>query len=267
MVADRGLRFVRIIILVIVALTIWQPRLPIVTADQVTTEITLYAHTDPSATQVGGRTLSLSNATSPHSADVRDGLSFTLIPTLAAPLHIAGTITIYIWLKSQETLRGTLQITLSEVWANASVQEIRSSSVTSPVTPNAYLIIFSLGIIDYTLNAGSTLKFEARFSPVRPVPVMLLWDSTVTPTRLVMEVESSPKITLLITDTQGRTSTIFAENYTFATKLNAKATVEDPFGGTNVRSGVTHCPELYWVPADPRCIDESNISNGETISS
>jgi KaiC/GvpD/RAD55 family RecA-like ATPase len=231
------MRFVRILILVIVALTIWQPRLPIVTADQVTTEITLYAHTDPSATQVGGRTLSLSsNATSPHSADIRDGLSFTLLPTLASPLHIAGTITVYVWLKSAETLRGTLNITLSEVWANASVQEIRSSSVTSPVTPNAYLVIFSLGTIDYTLNAGSTLKFEAWFSPVRPVPVMLLWDSTVTPTRLVMEVESSPKITLLITDIQGRTSTIFAENNTFATKLNANTTVEDPFGGTNVRS-------------------------------
>ena len=237
MVADRGLRLVRILVLVIIALTIWQPRLPIVTADQVTTEITLYAHTDPSTTQFGGRVLTInSNTTSPHYADARNGLTFVLVPVLSAPLHILGTISIYVWLRSQERLRGTLQVTLSDLRANASVTEIRSSSVTTAVSVNPYLVIFGLGTADYVLGAGSTLMFEVRFSPVRAVPVMLLWDDPATPSRVIMEVESLPKITLVASDVFGEESTIFPENDTSATMLLVKATVEDPFRGTNVGS-------------------------------
>lgn len=232
------MRFAKILILVIVALMIWQPRLPIVTTDQVTTEITLYAHTDPSVTKLGGRVLTISsNTTSPHYADARDGLTFVLVPALSAPLHILGTISIYVWFRSQENLRGTLQVKLSDLRANASVTEIRSSSVTTAVSVNPYLVIFGLGTSDYMLGVGSTLMFEVRFSPVRAVPVMLLWDDPATPSRLIMQVKSLPKITLVASDIiSGKTSTIFPENDTSATMLLAKVTVEDPFRGTNVRS-------------------------------
>ena len=237
MVADRGLRLVIVLLLLIAASAMWQPHVPVATAEQPTTQLTLYAHTDPSATQVEGRVLSLSgNATSPHYADVRNGLPFVLLPALSAPLHILGTISIYVWLKCPESIRGTLEVTLSEVYANASLREMRSSSVTTGLSPNPFLVIFGLGAADYILDAGSTLKFEARFSPARSVPVMLLWDDPATPTRLIMQVESLPKITFMVTDIGGKASTVFPENDTSTTRLVAKVTVEDPFRGTNVRS-------------------------------
>lgn len=236
-VADRGLRFAIVLLMLVATLAAWQPHVPVATAEQVTTELTLYAHTDPSITQMEGRILSLSsNSTSPRYADVRDGLAFVLHPPLSAPLHILGTINVDVWLESQQTLRGTLQVTISEVTANASVKEIRSSSVTLRLPPNPYLIEFGLGAVNYTLATGSTLEFEARVSPVISIPVMLLWDDPATPTRLVMRVEALPKIALMVTDTAGRTSNIFPGNETSETELLAKVTVEDPFHGTNVKT-------------------------------
>jgi KaiC/GvpD/RAD55 family RecA-like ATPase len=237
MVADRGLRLVIALLLLIATSAMWQPHVAVATAEQPTTQLTLYAHTDPSATQVEGRVLSLSgNATSPHYADVRDGLAFVLLPALSALLHILGTFSIYVWLKCPESVRGTLEVTLSEVYANASLREMRSSSVTTGLSPYPFLVIFGLGAADYTLDVGSTLKFEVRFSPVRSVPVMLLWDDPATPTRLIMQVESLPKITFTVTNIDGKASTVFPENDTSTTRLVAKVTVEDPFRGTNVRS-------------------------------
>jgi len=99
------------LILLIAILAIAQPHPALASADRVTTEVTLYAHTDPSATSVGGRVLSLSgNATSRNTADVRQGLAFTLVPPLSAPLHILGTIGVFVWLRAQEGVRGTLEL-------------------------------------------------------------------------------------------------------------------------------------------------------------
>lgn len=237
MVADRGLRFAIVLLVLVATLAAWQPHASVATPEQVTTELTLYAHTDSSIMQMEGRILTLSgNSTSRHYADVRDGLAFVLLPPLSAPLHILGTINVDIWLESQQTLRGTVQVTISEVTENASVKEIRSSSVTLRLPPNPYLIEFGLGGVNYTLATGSTLEFEARVSPVISVPVMLLWDDPATPTRLVMRVEALPKIALMVTDTAGRTSNIFPGNETSETELLVKVTVEDPFHGTNVKT-------------------------------
>ena len=231
------MRFVIVLLLLIATSAILQPHVPVAAAEQATTELTLYAHTDPSATQVGSKVLSLSsNATSRHSADVRDGLAFVLVPPLSAPLRILGTISTYVWLQSRESLRGTLQVTLSEVTANASVTEIRSSSVTIGLPPSPYLVIFGLGAADHTLDAGSTLRFEARFSPVRPVPVMLLWDDPAAATLIVLQVEASPKIALTIIDAAGRASNVFPENDRSTNKLTAEVSVEDPFHGTNIKT-------------------------------
>lgn len=225
------------LLLLIATLAIVQPNLPVANADQVTTEVTLYAHTDPTATSVGGRVLSLSgNTTSQNAADVTDGLAFTLVPSLSAPLHILGLVDVYVWLKSQESVRGTLRVTVSEVTPNASVVEIRSSSVTIALPPtNAYQVQFGLGRVNSTLEPGSTLKFEVQFSPVKPVRVMLLWDDPSVPTRIVLRVESLPKITVTILDSTGKASTVFPENEAGKTNVFAHATIEDPFRGINVQ--------------------------------
>jgi KaiC/GvpD/RAD55 family RecA-like ATPase len=229
------------LLLLIIALTMLQSGLHAVSADPVTTEVTLYAHTDPSA----GRILTLNpNSTTRQAADARSGVAFTLVPPLSAPLRILGEITVYVWLSSQISVRGTLRVAVSEVMANASEIGITESNLTlavpsvqyppSPLPPPT--VIFGLAGIDHTLATGSTLRLEVQFSPVTAAPVSLLWDDPSTRTRLVMEVQSSPKISLTITDSSGQVSTIFAENGTAMAQLMAKVTVEDAFGGTNVRA-------------------------------
>ena len=225
------------LLLLIIALAMWQPHLPLATADPVTSAVTLCAHTDPSATSVGGMVLSLNcNATSRHSTDVRDGLAFTLVPPLSAPLRVLR-IDAYVFLMSQQSVRGTLEVTISEVTANASVREIASASTGPiPIGTYPYQVMFgNLGPLNYTLVAGSTIRFSVRFSPARQVPVLLLWDDPLTQSRLVLQVESVPKIDLEITDVHGKVSTIFPENESDLTTLIARASIEDPFGGTNIR--------------------------------
>jgi KaiC/GvpD/RAD55 family RecA-like ATPase len=231
------LRYLTVLLLLIAISAVLQPHVPIAAAQQVTTELTLYAHTDPSAVQVGGRVLSLTgNATSRHSADVRDGLAFVLVPPLSASLRILGTISVYVWLQSSESLRGTLQVSISEVTANASVIEIRSASVTVGVSTNPFQVIFGLGAVDHTLAVGSTLKLEARFTTVRPVPVLLLWDDPAAATRVVFDAEALPRIILSITDATGKASTVFPGNGNLTTGLVAKVSIEDPFHGANIRT-------------------------------
>lgn len=223
-------------LLLIVALVMWQPALTAVNAEALTAEVSLYAHTDPSATSVNGRVLTLvGNTTSRQTADVRDSLNFTLAPSLSAPLYMHGRIDVYVWLMSQQSVRGTLRATISEVAANASVAEIRTVSVTMGVPPVPLMTYFGLGSVDHTVPTGSTLRLELQFSPEKPVPVMLVWDSPATSTRLVFEVEPIPRISLEITDTSGRASVVFPENRTGLIGLFAHVLVEDPFRGTNIR--------------------------------
>jgi KaiC/GvpD/RAD55 family RecA-like ATPase len=226
-----------VLLLLIVITGVALPHPSAANTDQVTVEVALYAHTDPSATSVGGRVLSLfGNATSRHAADVRNGLNFTLVPALSAPLRLFGSMDVYVWLESQESIRGVLRVAVTEVAASGSSSEIRSSSVTVTVPSSPYLVWFGLGREDYTLQVGSTIKLDIQFSPVRAVPVRLLWDHPSYLTRLVVDVESVPRITLRITDAEGRASTVFIQNETGFAKLNAEVSVEDPFHGTNVRT-------------------------------
>ena len=48
--------------------------------------------------------------------------------------------------------------------------------------------------------------------PSNPAPVLLLWDDPATATRIVLKVESVPKISLMVTDASGRISTVFPDN-------------------------------------------------------
>jgi KaiC/GvpD/RAD55 family RecA-like ATPase len=133
---------------------------------------------------------------------------------------------------------------MSEVMANASAVGITESDLTLTVPSNPYpptpypspTVIFGLAGIDHTLVTGSTLRLDVQFSPVTAVPVSLLWDDPSTRTRLVLEVEPSPKTSLTITDSSGATSTIFAQNKTGMAQLIAKVSIEDAFSGTNVRA-------------------------------
>jgi KaiC/GvpD/RAD55 family RecA-like ATPase len=229
------------LLLLIMALAMLQSGLHAASGDPLTTEVTLYAHTDPSA----GRILTLnSNSTTRQSADARGGVAFTLVPPLSAPLRMLGKISIYVWLSSQTSVRGTLRVALSEVMANASAVGITESDLTLvvpsiPYPPSPFpppTVIFGLAGIDHTLATGSTLRLDVQFSPVTAVPVSLLWDDPSTRTRLVLEIESSPKTSLTITDSSGEVSTIFAQNETGMAQLMAKVSVEDAFSGTNVRA-------------------------------
>ncbi len=237
MAAGRGLRFHTVLLPLLVALVVLQPCLPLAPTSAVTIELTLYAHTDPSAASVDGRVLSLrGNTTSRHDADVRDGLTFTLVPPLSAPLHLLGGIDVYVWLIAQQTIRGTLRVGLSEVSVNASVTEIRSVSVTIPVAAAPYQVQLGLGSVDYTAQAGSALRFEVQFVPLTPVPVHLLWDDAAVSTRLLLEAESIPKIDLNVKDASGKSSIIFPENVVGVADLTISVSVEDPFHGTNIRT-------------------------------
>ena len=226
-----------VFLIIVLALAAWQPHLSLGNAEDTTTEVSLYAHTDPSATSVNGRVLTLlGNTTSRQVADVRNGLDFTLVPPLSAPLRVVGRIDAIVWLQAQQSVRGTLRVTLSELTANASAIEITYGSVTVPVSSLPYQVQFGLGRVNYTLPAGSSIRFEIQFLPVGTVPVMLLWDAPSTSTRLVLRVESVPNILLRIADPSGKTSTIFPWNDTIPVQLFAEVTVEDPFHGLNVRN-------------------------------
>jgi hypothetical protein len=233
------------LLLLIIALAMLQSGLQVASGGPLTTQVTLYAHTDPSAVSVKGRVLTLSaNSTTRQAADVRNGTAFTLVPPLSAPLRILGDISVYVWLSSQSDVRGTLRVTISEVTANASAEEIRSDSLTLmvpsiPYPPPQYpppTVIFGLAGIDHTLATGSTLRLEFQFSPEKPVPVSLLWDDPSTRTRLVLEVQPSPKTSLTITDSSGRASTMFAQNEAGVAEVIARVFVEEPFGGADVRA-------------------------------
>jgi len=197
----------------------------------------LYAHTDPSATSIGGRVLSLSsNARSRQSGDVRDCLEFTLVPPLSSQLRVLR-VSAYIWLMSHESVRGNLSVATMEVTASGPVRAVTSSYVTNLAIPAyQYQVVFGLGLSNHTLAAGSTIRFSVCFSPVRPVPVLLLWDDPLTQTRLVLQVQSVPKIDLEITDIHGKVSTVFPENESGLTTLIARASIEHPFGSTNMRN-------------------------------
>lgn len=234
--AGWGMRHKAALVFLIAIFVMWQPHLSTSSAETAETEVTLYVHTDPSATSFGGRVLSLSsNAKSRQSGDVRDCLEFTLVPSLSSQLRVLG-VSAYVWLVSRESVRGTLQVAISEVTANGSVRVITSSSVTNLGIPAyQYQVVFGLGPLNHALAAGSTIRFSVCFSPVRQVPVLLLWDDPLTQTRLVLQVQSVPKIDLEITDIHGKVSTIFPENESDLTTLIARASIEDPFGGTNIR--------------------------------
>jgi KaiC/GvpD/RAD55 family RecA-like ATPase len=226
-----------VLLVLLLALAVWQPHPSIAATDETTTEVSLYAHTDPSATSVNGRVLTLlGNTTSQQSADMRDGLDFTLVPPLSAPLHVIGRIDAIVWLQAQQSTRGTLQVTISELTANASAIEMAYGSVTVSLSLLPYQVQFGLGRVDYTLPAGSSIRFEIQFSPVADVPVKLLWDNPSTPTKLVLRVEPIPNIVIRIADASGTTSTIFPWNETTPDQLLAEVAVEEPFHGINVRN-------------------------------
>jgi KaiC/GvpD/RAD55 family RecA-like ATPase len=226
-----------VFLVLVLVLAIWQPHLSLGNAEDTTTEVSLYAHTDPSATSVNGRVLTLlGNTTSRQMADVRNGLDFTLVPPLSAPLRVIGRIDAIVWLQAQQSVRGTLQVTISELTAKGSAIEITSGSVTVPVSLLPYQVQFGLGRANYTLPAGSSIRFGIQFSPVGTVPIMLLWDSPSTPTRLVIREESVPNIVFSITDKSGKSSPIFPCNDTIPVQLFAEVTVEEPFRGINVRN-------------------------------
>jgi KaiC/GvpD/RAD55 family RecA-like ATPase len=226
-----------ILLVLLLALAVWQPHPSLAATDETTTEVSLYAHTDPSATSVNGRVLTLlGNTTSQQSADTRDGLDFTLIPPLSAPLHLIGRIDAIVWLQAQQSTRGTLEVTISELTANASAIEMAYGSVTVSLSLVPYQVQFGLGRVDYTLPAGSSIRFDIQFSPVGNVPVKLLWDHPSTSTKLVLRVEPIPNIVIRIADASGRSSTIFPWNETTPDKLLAEVAVEEPFHGINVRN-------------------------------
>jgi KaiC/GvpD/RAD55 family RecA-like ATPase len=228
-----------VFLVLIVALVTWQPQPYLASADAATIEITLYAHTDPSAVSVQGRVLSLiGNITTPHKDDLRGGLDFTLVPSLSAPLHLVGGVDVYVWLGSQQNVRGEVRAAISELKANGSLTEIRSASVNIVVPSIPYLVIFGLGPADYKVSSGSALRLDIRFSSNAGVPVMLLWDSPSTSTRVVLDVETTPIVDLKVTDLAGWASTIFPENDTKVTKLVARVTIEDPFRGVNIRTAL-----------------------------
>ena len=226
-----------VLLLLIVALATWQSQPRLANANAATIEIALYAHTDPSAESAHGRVLSLiGNTTSQHSADVRDGVKFTLLPALSAPLHLLGGIDVYVWLRSQNSVRGELRVAMSEMTANGTLSVIRSASVNIVVPASPYLVIFGLGPADYRISSGSTIELEIQFLPNTTVPVALLWDNPFTATRILLDVETTPIIDLKVTDASGRASTIFAENDTNMVRLIARVSTEDPFRGTNIRT-------------------------------
>ncbi len=249
------MRYRASLLLLIIVLAVWQPHLSIANTNAITTEVTLYAHTDLSAASVGGRVLSLvGNATSRQFADMRDALDFTLVPSLSAPLRLVGRIDVYVWLVAQQSVRGTLRVGILEIKGNASATEIRSMSVTITAPSNPYQVIFGLGAANHTLAAGSTLKLEFQFSPVRPIPVLLLWDDPAVSTRIVLEVESIPRIDLRTMDSSGRASTVFPENSTGHVSLLVETSVEDPFHGTNVQMAsltITNSSGFHFMSDTP----------------
>ena len=154
-----------VLLMLIVALATWQPQLHLASADAATIEITLYAHTDPSAVSVQGRVLSLiGNTTSQHSGDVRDGLDFTLVPVLSAPLHLLGGIDVYVWLRSQNSVRGELRVAISEVRANGTSSVIRSASVNIVVPA----VSLSYHIRPWASGLQSLIRLDPRVG--NPIP-------------------------------------------------------------------------------------------------
>jgi KaiC/GvpD/RAD55 family RecA-like ATPase len=237
--ATRSMRSKAVLLVLIVALATWQPQLHLASADATTIELTLYAHTDPSAVSVQSRVLSLiGNTTTQHKDDLRGGLDFTLVPALSAPLHLLGGVDVYVWLGSQQNVRGEVRVAISELKANGSLTEIRSASVNIVVPSTPYLIIFGLGPANYKVASGSALRLDIRFSSNAGVPVNLLWDSPSTSTRVVLDVETTPIVDLKVTDAAGRASTIFPENDTKIAQLVARVTIEDPFRGINIRTAL-----------------------------
>ncbi|MGA2238490.1 MAG: RAD55 family ATPase [Candidatus Bathyarchaeia archaeon] len=237
--ADRSMRSKAVLLVLIVALATSQPQLHLASADATTIQITLYAHTDPSAVSAQGRVLSLiGNTTTQHRDDLREGLNFTLVPSLSAPLHLLGGIDVYVWLGSQQNVRGEVRVAISELKANGSLTEIVSASVNIVVPSFPYLVIFGLGPTDYRVSSGSALRLDVRFSSNAGVPVNLLWDTPSTSTRVVLDVETTPIVDLKVTDAAGRASTIFPENDTKMADLTARVTIEDPFRGVNIRTAL-----------------------------
>jgi len=204
-----------------------------------TKNITLYAHSDASATSVGGRTLSATPvAGKENSVDATKVVTFTLVPPLAAPLRILGTVAVNVWLRSGQNVDGILHVAVSEVLADGTVVEIRSANASASVRqvrpPGK---IFSFGGIDQTLSKGSTVRLEVQFRPNVQTTVVLLWDDPTTPTSLTIEVEDTITIGIQIIDQNGRASIVFRANNTGGTvSLTAKANVVDAFGSHDIRN-------------------------------
>jgi len=113
--------------------------------------------------------------------------------------------------------------------------EIRSGSVTVSVGTAPYQVAFGQGPVDQMIESGSTLALEVQFTPQTPVSVLLLWDDPAVPTRLILDVESIPKIDLNVKDISGRSLIVFPENSLGTANLIVSVSIEDPFHGTNVR--------------------------------
>jgi KaiC/GvpD/RAD55 family RecA-like ATPase len=67
---------------------------------------------------------------------------------------------------------------------------------------------------------------------------MLLWDNPFVSTRVVLDVETTPMIGLRVTDSSGMPGTIFPENDTKMARLVARVSIQDPFGGANIRTAL-----------------------------
>jgi len=208
-------------------------------ATRPTKNITLYAHSDSSATSVGGRTLSATSVAGKRStADVTKVVTFTLIPALVAPLHILGTVAVNVWLQSGQNVGGTLHAAVSEVLADGTVVQIRSANVTASVRqarPSG--MIFAFGGVDHTLSKGSTIRLEAQFRPTIQTAVLLLWDDPTTPTSLTIQVEDAITLGIQIIGKNKRASIVFPTNDTGGpASLVAKVNVVDVFGSHDIRS-------------------------------
>jgi len=167
------------------------PRVQSEQAQVTPTQLTLYAHTDPSIKQYDGRILS----TAPpygikRSASVNQEVSFYLYPSLPNSLPVSGYANFRAFLSASSSGKGVLNASLFEVTSQNTSRLVSAVQVAVTLGERIQEFILAAPVpSNYAFEKGSTIQFSVLVTGTE-LPVSLHWDDPGTATQVNLQLTS-----------------------------------------------------------------------------
>jgi hypothetical protein len=143
--------------------------------------IALYAH--------GYGRSAILNALSPEAsqktADLTNGLDFSLSPVLGHDLQIDGALTFNLYLRASGPFGGTIEVQISEFAPNGTQTVVPDARVDTPINLSTQItqVTLGVGLVDYEFHAGSAILLHVSIPQTSGTGTpFLVWDNPSAPT-------------------------------------------------------------------------------------